>query len=572
MSDTANATRQALAERSPVLREEQTRFPVRIIKFRILPTSPKEEMMGNKSIENLFCKPVADAASSANCFKVFSQVECRWRLKKNVARILSADGVERQGEYWGFPLKINEKAGRQPEQPGMEYIDVVVVGNGPSGLFTSYVLSGHWPYLRADAEHPLIKHLSSKISLIEHDLDLLSQLAVDGRSSNPIPKLIDSLRCPGADVGSEEESNLEWKYHPERAINHVVLGKSEGGGVWNSLDSKYEQKTVSKAGWMELPGLKYTAQNRFQRAVPNDLRRYYKAYSGLVSDYIRPNTTVTCVERVLDVAHEIDAESGEQIPCSRSHFGCHKYDVRGHQTDPLTGKTTSFCYRASYVVLATGQSDIKEKLGVIGEHEDYVVNNVRDVLVDFNDSTDPVLVVGAGLSAADSILTLLEAGVPVLHAFRRDPKDRAHILRKVASKAYPEYKKVMSLMKEELRDELYTPLPQHRVLELFSAGHVLLENSNTNHFVRVRKVLVAIGTRPDLSFLPGDGRNLGIVDDAPISVKHNPIDIDPVTHQITRSQGMFAIGALAGDTFVRFIPGAVVAVASHLWHRKQNSA
>lgn len=453
----------------------------------------------------------------------------------------------------------------------MEYIDVVVVGNGPSGLFTSYVLSGHWPYLRADAEHPLIKHLSSKKSLIEHDLDLLSQLAVDGRSSNPLPKLIDSLRCPGADVGSEEGTNLDWNYFPDKAINHIVLGRGEGGGVWSTLDSKYEQKTVSKAGWMELPGLKYVAQNRFQRAIPGDLRRYYKAYAGLVSDSIRPHTTVTCVERVLDVAHEIDAESGEQMPCPNSHFGCHKYEVRGFQTNPETGKTVPFCYRASYVVLATGQSDIKEKLGVIGENEDYVVNSVNDALLNHSDSTDPVMVVGAGLSAADAVLALLEAGVPVLHAFRRDPKDRAHILKRVASKAYPDYKRVISLMREDVHDELYTPLPQHHVLELFSAGHVLLESSTTSRrvTVRVRKLLVAIGTRPDLSFLAGEGRNLGLVDDAPISVKHNPIDIDPVTHQVIRSPGMFAIGALAGDTFVRFIPGAVVAIVSHLWRLKE---
>ena len=63
------------------------------------------------------------------------------------------------------------------------------------------------------------------------DLEYLSN-NLEGRSNNPVAVLFDVLTHPDADVGIEETSLLEWKHHPERAIEHVVLGKSGIGGAW----------------------------------------------------------------------------------------------------------------------------------------------------------------------------------------------------------------------------------------------------------------------------------------------------------------------------------------------------
>ncbi len=46
----------------------------------------------------------------------------------------------------------------------------------------------------------------------------------------------------------------------------------------------------------------------------------------------RERTTVTTVERVLDVHHRVDDESGEQVPCTNDHCGKFKWEVRGQET------------------------------------------------------------------------------------------------------------------------------------------------------------------------------------------------------------------------------------------------
>ncbi len=48
-------------------------------------------------------------------------------------------------------------------------------------------------------------------------------------------------------------------------------------------------------------------------------------------DIFRENTIVRTVERVLDVHHTVDSESGEQVPCSNDHCGKFKWEVRGQE-------------------------------------------------------------------------------------------------------------------------------------------------------------------------------------------------------------------------------------------------
>lgn len=52
---------------------------------------------------------------------------------------------------------------------------------------------------------------------------------------------------------------------------------------------------------------------------------------------------------------------------------------------------------------------------------------------------DPLLVVGAGLSAADAIVAALNQGVSTVHAFRKSPSDSSMIFKKLPSAIYPEY-------------------------------------------------------------------------------------------------------------------------------------
>ncbi|XP_070193518.1 oxidative stress-induced growth inhibitor 1-like isoform X2 [Littorina saxatilis] len=256
----------------------------------------------------------------------------------------------------------------------------------------------------------------------------------------------------------------------------------------------------------------------------------------------------------------------------------------------LSLEREEFCFVTPNVVLATGTYDIPNRLGVIGESSTSVIHSLcafeqRLFDEDLTRTSAPICVVGAGLSAADAILMALEAGLPVIHVFRCGPSDPSLIFRKLPQSIYPEYHRVAMLMKGQVTDELYQPYPRHRVVEI-SHEMVLLkpclsrpnpsrspsphDNDPSIVSVDVSLTVIMIGSRPDLSFLPGGGRDLGVVPKWPIDSKHNPIDVDPFSYQSTHEQGLFAMGPLVADNFVRFGIGGALGIANHLSQAAEN--
>jgi thioredoxin reductase len=86
--------------------------------------------------------------------------------------------------------------------------------------------------------------------------------------------------------------------------------------------------------------------------------------------------------------------------------------------------------------------------------------------------------------------------------------------------------------------------------------------------VKVSVVLALIGAQPDLKFLPNAGSGLGIKKDVPVANRSNPFDVDPFSYECTSAPGLYAIGSLAGDNFVRFVHGGALAFTSHV-HKQQ---
>lgn len=232
------------------------------------------------------------------------------------------------------------------------YKDVVIIGNGPSGICLSYFLSGHWPYYNKNLVsdeflQTRLNYIDNSLSLVEQDLEYLSS-GLEGRSFNPVALLYDKLKHPDADLGIDLPSCLNWNYDPNREIDHVCIGKASGpGGSWNDLDGS--QLTISPSRWMELPelvysdwkkqnkslssvnaGLVFSAKNSnfsednslmnanvFRKNVPkmliprplsteesrasmHDIRNYYRDYvkQKNLDKYLLNNATVTNVRRV----------------------------------------------------------------------------------------------------------------------------------------------------------------------------------------------------------------------------------------------------------------------------------
>lgn len=226
-----------------------------------------------------------------------------------------------------------------------------------------------------------------------------------------------------------------------------------------------------------------------------------------------------------------------------------------------------FRYVSRRLVLACGTSDVPSRLGCSGEDLPYVVHSLScmESLLQAGRVPGPLLVVGAGLSAADVILAACARGVPVLHVFRRRASDRGLIFHSLPRALYPEYHQVHQMMKDGGRSccRRYTALPQSRVAGFAEDGTVTLCTPEGSLTVAVSHAAVMIGSRPNLEFV-ADSETLGAIPGQPVDCKQNPIAVDALTHEAEHAQGLYAMGPLVGDNFVRFIQGGALAIAAHI--------
>ncbi|XP_056462183.1 oxidative stress induced growth inhibitor 1 [Gadus chalcogrammus] len=479
--------------------------------------------------------------------------------------------------------------------PG-EVLPVVVIGNGPSGICLSYLLSGYAPYLQRDAWHPN-PLLSSKLgentnkSLLEQDLEYLCE-GLEGRSTNPVAVLFDSLLLPDSDFGLDHASPLSWRYEPERATPHLVLGRGPPGGAWHAMEGS--MLTLSLANWMELPGLKLKEwlrekrrNLRNDRATPAEIASYYQHYVTQMSlgQSFACGTTVTALTWQ-------PGREGEE-PCWRV-TGQQRSEGEELEDGHTLRQDVPFSISAQNVVLATGTHDIPARLEVEGETLPYVCHSFWELEAaisrgELSQSSDPILVVGAGLTAADAVLAAHHLNTPVYHAFRRSVTDPGLIFNQLPKLLYPEYHKVHQMMSQQQHSSSpqapttalgpsgsapytgYLSFPRHRVVAFRPDRKCVLESdSGQRSVLQVSMALVLIGSHPNLSFLPEGGRSLSLDPDQPISCRRNPLEVDPFTHQVVGAEGpgLYAMGPLVGENFVRFLKGGALAIASDL-SRKQ---
>ena len=225
---------------------------------------------------------------------------------------------------------------------------------------------------------------------------------------------------------------------------------------------------------------------------------------------------------------------------------------------------------AKKLVLACGVGQHR-KLGVPGEDLPFVHHQYSDLVPAVDGSSclhdDPILVVGAGLSAADAVLLGLKRGVRVIHTFYQDASDSGLIFHKMPPSMYQEYRHVFALMQGKAIDDNYTPLPRHKVMEFKQGGTCQLKSTDSEHKteLKISSCHVLIGSEANLGFLPQRlTSTLGIKADTPIRPKLNPIDIHPYSFQSESVPSLYAVGPLVGDNFVRFVLGGALGIAHHM--------
>ncbi|PSN40456.1 Oxidative stress-induced growth inhibitor 1 [Blattella germanica] len=441
------------------------------------------------------------------------------------------------------------------------YKEVVVIGNGPSGIALSHLLAGNWPYYNGTV-HPdelLTARLAgapSGRSIIQQDLRFLSQ-GLEGRSSNPVSLLMDTLIHPCADLGMELPSLLQWRHHPECQVDHVVLGKGPPGGSWQAMDGNV--LTISLASWMELPGIDFRSweieKYGGNSGVPTssrDTRASVASVAQYYHDYVQTQNLARFFRNNCISAETIDPETGVQYCQPTAMWRVEGFDLTNNN---------QFCYISRRVVMATGSTDLPNRLGVPGElsNPTWVIHDLRLLEA----ALDRLVEDEEGDREADAVIAARFRSLPILHVFR---KKAPELGKQLPENMYPEYHKVHQMMGDGGTSyPCYTALPEHRITEISSDHKVRVVGPNDVVSVhKVSVVAILIGSHPDLNFLPA-GLALGARPSEAVDCRSNPVDIEPYTHRVIRAPpGMYALGPLAGDNFVRFLQGGAVAIASHI--------
>lgn len=418
--------------------------------------------------------------------------------------------------------------------------------------------------------------------------------------SKAIPHLVLGKQCPGGCWSNMEDSLL-------------TLSHSD----WLELP------ILSYQHWRKKVNLVNSVTNHCDiRTTAGNVGQYYSSYiqeMGLGSNFIS-NVTVTSLEhfnhslangREVDLKRKLEIklpqakrlpeqpESDEEVgscPGSPNSVSSNVSDVSENSEDSgccgcpcmqysalsisdspshpwlLRGwcgrKSRYFSILAKTVVLACGTNDKRNVLGVPGEHLLFVKNEfcTKDI-VQLSSHSKPVVVVGAGLSAADAILALLEKKISVVHVFRKRPTEVANVYARLSPTVYPEYTHVFALMTGRTVDSCYHSYPEHVVKRFDKNKKCQLEKLDDGSMTMLEcsMVFLLIGGLADLNFISPRIPVRGVDPQNPlIHPGHNPLSVDPYSFAIDGVDNMYAIGSLVGDNFVRFVLGSALGVVNHL--------
>ncbi|KAK2751131.1 hypothetical protein FQN57_000206 [Myotisia sp. PD_48] len=471
-------------------------------------------------------------------------------------------------------------------QPESSFCDVVIVGNGPSALILSFILHGNVPYYDPDHPHPdpiLDNKLKHASHLLQLDIDSLTDHFGASRFSYssqalPVNSLIDSLVRPHGETDEPEAAPcIKWRYEPERAVSHVVLGDAvHPGGQWTELPpgTAWDIQSLSYAGMLSLPGYSFYEHHLKSRGSPmppytRPSRREIADYLAAYPESVGINHSIKTHEKVSEVSRTADGFyiGSHSIHCKRLVLASGIFtEVKPARPllQPLLG------------ILSQPKTPAKEKA--------------------------PLLVIGSGFSAADVIISAAP-DQKIIHIYKWEPEANPSPLRNCHLQAYPEYAGVYRLMKRgalaKIDPTLSSEKPTHSIPTLKSPSPFLksrewehvyetfpntlvtgvkvegpdaivtlfcsLDGSTVTR--RVSGLSYAVGRRGSLQYLDkavqreilGDNANNNpdalIAKDTLRSSAFNDLQI---------AKDVFIIGSLTGDSLIRFAYGGCFYVAGKL--------
>ncbi|MCJ1305340.1 hypothetical protein MMC08_008154, partial [Hypocenomyce scalaris] len=467
-----------------------------------------------------------------------------------------------------------------PRSP-LQYVDTVVVGNGPSALILSYILHGNIPHYNPSRPHPdpiLHSKLLRSTSLLDINADDLTAHFNASRLSYstqalPINVLLDTLLRPLADTEPGQlRSCVQWRREPGRVISHVVLGNSaRAGGQWadNPVAASWDIGALSYLEMLSLPEYSFTDHYRalhgnppadFHRPTRREVADYLATYPGKVgiSDTIHTSTTVENITRTADGFH-----------------------IRSHDI------------HSKHLVLASGTFS-----HLIPPRP--LLQPLLNLPPPSTLTASPILVVGSGFTAADIILST-PPRQKIIHIFKWTPDERPSPLRACHPQAYPEYAGVyrrmkLAALKASGPKDVFSPLKRRKSNPFFESrdwesvyeglpntvitdveiqedgATVTLKSRNGSSFERkVVGLEYVVGRRGSLQYLEeslqrevlgqdgGSARDAASISGLTLRTK--------VEDDLEVAPDVFVTGSLTGDSLVRFAFGGCVFAAREIMRR-----
>ncbi|RPB03328.1 hypothetical protein L873DRAFT_1833813 [Choiromyces venosus 120613-1] len=458
--------------------------------------------------------------------------------------------------------------------------DTVIVGNGPSALFLSYLLHGniptydsatHGPHpdpvlhakLSRYGNRPLFDAIESTRAcevMTEH-FHAATYMSYSSQAL-PLNVLLDTLVQPGADTEiGEAKSRLRWSFDQRRRIGHVVLGSAkEAGGQWSEdpVSTSWDIKTLSYAEMLSLPGYSFREHYRRKhgKVMPDLNRPTRREVSNYYSTY----------PRAVGISSEVFSSVYVQR-INRTQYG---FSVKVYRMPTPSRPQCEYTIHCKHLILATGiftnvipPPPIFLPLLSPANNTLYQQQQVK---------TLPLLVVGSGFTAAD-VVTSAQPGQKIIHIFKWNTT-RPSPLKACHSQAYPEYASIYRQMKQSAADSTsptspttssnYEGFPNAQVIAVSGDGRVIRILTADGDVVErtIGTFKYCVGRRGSLEYLSAELRKaVGVLDAGWVSADtlRRRVESD-----LEVTKNVWVIGSLTGDSLVRYGFGGCVYAAGRI--------